>query len=212
MKYYEKYAFLEIAEKMADAVILSLLWLLLCIPVVTIVPSGAALYYSVVKNLRRGRGKPFSVFWKSFRGNLKQGIGINILICVYGMITVSWLLFAEQFTVTSFQGMLYKIIARSFLLFGMFSQVYLCPVLSRFRGTIKTILMGTVYMSYRYLLTSLCAVIVLAGLLYAVYVFPLSMVFVPALYMYLLSLLVERNMKKYAQHMGTAEADQWYLE
>lgn len=212
MMFYEKYAFLEIAEKIADAVILSLLWLLFCIPVVTVVPSSAALYYSVVKNLRRGRGKLFAVFWKSFRGNLKQGIGINILICVYGMITVSWLLFAEQFTVTSFQGMLYKTVARSFLLFGVFSQVYLCPVLSRFKGTVKTILMGTVYMSYRYLFTSLCAVAMLAVLLYAVYVFPLGIMFAPALYMYLLSFLVERNLKKYAERMDTAEADQWYLE
>lgn len=212
MTYYEKYTFLEIAEKIADAMILSLLWLLFSIPVVTIIPSGAALYYSVVKNLRRGRGKPFSLFWKSFRGNLKQGIGINILICVYGMITVSWLLFAEQFTVTSFQGMLYKVVARSFLLFGIFAQVYLCPVFSRFRGTIKTILMGAVYMSYRYLVTSLCAVLLMAALLYAVYVFPLSMIFAPALYMYLLSFLVERNLKRYAKHMDTAEADMWYLE
>lgn len=210
--YDRKYAFFEVMGKIADAAALSLLWLLFCIPVVTIVPSSAALYYSVVKNLRRGRGKLPAVFWKSFRGNFRQGVVLTVLTGVYGMVTVSWLLFAGQFAAASFQGMLYKIIARSFLLFGVLSQVYLCPVLSRFQGTVKTILLGTVYMSYRYLFTSLCAVGMLAALSAAVYVFPLSILAAPALYMYLLSFPAERNMKKYAENMDAAGADRWYLE
>lgn len=210
--YYDKYSFLEIPEKLADAMFLSLLWLVFSIPVVTIVPASAALYYSVVKNLRRGRGKVFRVFWKSFRVNLGQGIRINLLLCVYGLVTVNWLMFAERFSVTSVHGMLFQIVARSFLLFGVLSQVYLCPVLSRFRGNTKAVLLGTVYMSYRYLPTSLCAVIALAAVLCAVYVFPLCIIVIPALYLLLLSFLVEKNLKKYVQRLDAAEADQWYLE
>lgn len=210
--YYEKYAVLGIAEKAADAVALSILWLLLCLPVITIVPASVALYYTVVKNLRRERGKLFRVFWASFRMNMKQGIMVNLLLCAYGIVTVNWLVFAGRFEVTSAQGLLYHIIARVFLLFGVLSQVYLCPVLSRFKGSVKSLVLGAVYLSYRYFLTSLCAVIVLAVFLYAVYVLPVSIVVAPALYMLVLSLFAERTMKKYMERMDAKDVDRWYLE
>lgn len=40
----------------ADLVALGLLTLLLCLPVLTICPAVTALYYSVAKSVRRGRG------------------------------------------------------------------------------------------------------------------------------------------------------------
>lgn len=210
--YYEKYGILEAAGKLADTVALSVLWLLCCIPVITVIPASTALYYTVMKNLRRGRGNLFRVFWNSFLANMKQGILLNAAICIYGLITLNWLMFAGRFEVTTAQGLLYKIISRVFLLSGIFSQVYLCPVLSRFHGSVKAVFMGAVYMSYRYFLTSLCAVILLTGVLYIVYVLPVSILVAPALYMLLLSLLVERNLKKYVECLNAGDADQWYLE
>lgn len=209
--YYEKYGFMEAAGKAADAVILSILWLLCCIPVITVVPAGAALYYTVVKNLRRGRGKLISVFWGSFLENLKQGILLTAVVCVYGTVTLSWLAFAGQFEVASAQGLLYRIISRALLIFGIFSQVYLCPVLSRFRGNAKAVLLGSVYMGFRHFFSSLCAALLLAAMLYAVYALPVCAAAAPALYMLLLSLPAERNMKRYMKCTGEADEDQWYL-
>lgn len=210
--YYDKYGFLEFAGKAADAVLLSILWLLCCIPVITVVPAGSALYYTVMKNLRRGRGNLFSVFWKSFLANIKQGMLLSAAVCAYWAVTLNWLAFAGQFGAVSAQGMIYKIISRALLLFGLVSQVYLCPVLSRFRGSVKAVLMGAVYMSCRHFFTSLCAVVILAAAVYAVYVLPVSILAVPALYMLLLSFLAERNMKKYMECPAAEDEDQWYLE
>lgn len=210
--YEDKYGFLGIAEKAADAVILSILWLLCCLPVITIVPAGAALYYTVMKYLRRGRGKLLHVFWNSFLGNLKQGMLLSGSVCVYGIVTLNWLGFAGQFSVASAQGLLYAVVSRVLLVFGIFSQVYLCPVLSRFGGSAKAVLMGAVYMSWRHFFTSLCAIVLLAAMLYAVYVLPVSIAAAPSLYMYFLSLLVERNLKKYMECTDGKDGDQWYLE
>ena len=60
--------------------------------------------------------------------------------------------------------------------------------------------------------TSLCAVVLLAAMLYAVYVLPVSIAAAPALYMYFLSFLVERNLKKYMECTDGKDGDQWYLE
>lgn len=210
--YGKKHAFLETYGKIADTIVLSIFWILLCLPVVTVIPASAALYHCVVKNLRRERGNLTAVFWKSFRENLRQGIILNLLAAVYGIIAVSWLLFAGQFDIASAEGMVYRIVSRILLIAGMLAQVYLCPVLSRFQGNVKEVLLGAVYMSYRYLATSLCALILAVGMLYAVYVMPVSILFVPVLYMYFLSLLIEKNLKRFVEGMNKMETDPWYLE
>lgn len=51
-------SFMEGLTKFADMVILSVLWLLFSIPVVTIVPATIALYYASVKVVRRQAGLP----------------------------------------------------------------------------------------------------------------------------------------------------------
>ena len=49
-------AFFRTADKLADLVMLSLMWALCSIPLVTLGPATAALYDAAVKILRRGEG------------------------------------------------------------------------------------------------------------------------------------------------------------
>lgn len=53
-----------------DMLILSLIWLLCCLPVVTFGPATSALYYSCAKCLRYGESGPCKNFWLSFKTNL----------------------------------------------------------------------------------------------------------------------------------------------
>ena len=45
--------FIEALEKIADMFLLSVLWLICCIPIITIGTSTIALYYATVKVVRR---------------------------------------------------------------------------------------------------------------------------------------------------------------
>ena len=60
-------------SKGVDFVGLSLLWLLLCIPIVTIGPATAALYYTVVKVFRQKKGGRFSDISESVPRKFKAG-------------------------------------------------------------------------------------------------------------------------------------------
>ena len=73
--------FWRLISKGVDIVGLSLFWALLSLPVVTIGPATAALYYTVVKTFRRKEDGAFTMMWRSFKSNLKQGIPIT-LICL----------------------------------------------------------------------------------------------------------------------------------
>ena len=68
--------FFQFMGQLADAFILSVLWLLACIPVVTAGASTTALFYTIHKVLRRQQGYLWSVFWDSFRSNFKQSTKI----------------------------------------------------------------------------------------------------------------------------------------
>lgn len=52
---------------------LSIVWIFLCLPVVTAGPATAALYYTVVKCVRGRESGAFGYFFRSFRANFKTG-------------------------------------------------------------------------------------------------------------------------------------------
>lgn len=61
-------------DKMADALGLSLLWLLCSLPVVTIGPASAALYDAAVRCVRGGEPAPYRRFLRTFRRELKPAV------------------------------------------------------------------------------------------------------------------------------------------
>ena len=61
---------MTILNKAADMVILSVLWCICSLPVVTIGAASSALYHATMKVIRLGRGYAFSTFFTSFRQNL----------------------------------------------------------------------------------------------------------------------------------------------
>ena len=66
--------FFRFTGRVLDAVVLSVLFLLCCLPVVTIGPAASALYYSCVKYIRRGESGAYRGFFHAFRDNLRAGI------------------------------------------------------------------------------------------------------------------------------------------
>ena len=63
-----------------DVIVLSLLWLLCCLPIVTIGASSTAAYYAASKVMRHKTGKVIPEFFSSFRTNLRQGIFLTVIL------------------------------------------------------------------------------------------------------------------------------------
>ena len=71
-------------NQIADILGAGFLWLLCSVPVITIGPATAALYYTIVKVVRRNRETVIKSFFHSFKSNLKQGILFTIFYLLYG--------------------------------------------------------------------------------------------------------------------------------
>ena len=91
---------------LADFFVLSVLWAVCCLPVVTIGASTTALYYVTMKMARNREGELIPSFFASFRQNLRPGIalwvgylaagvliGLNLLISVQNGSLVSGAMF-----------------------------------------------------------------------------------------------------------------------
>ena len=63
---------MQIFYKATECMLLSILWVVTSLPVITIGASTTALYYAVVKVIRNNEGYVWGEFWNGFRTNFKQ--------------------------------------------------------------------------------------------------------------------------------------------
>ena len=136
-------------SRVADLIILNLLCIVCCIPLVTIGPSIAAMFYVTLKMVRNEESYIVRGFFKSFKQNLKQGIVINLI-----MLAAALLLYFDISICRSTPGTIGKVLM---VLFMMILVVYLMiflyiyPVLAKFYNTIKNTFTNAFLMSIRHL-------------------------------------------------------------
>ena len=129
----------NILSKFCDLLILSTLWMLFSLPVVTAGPATAALYHSVHKSILEGSGYAVSTFWKSFRTNLKQGILLMLSFLFPVAFAIVSYLFADSLGNDNLIGIFYKIISFAVGVITLSTFLYAFPVLSRFYMKTKDI-------------------------------------------------------------------------
>ncbi len=210
--------FFSTLSKLYDMLFLSVLWVIFCIPIVTIGPATTALYYTVVKVIRKERGYLFREFVKSFRLNFKKGAIVGVLLTIVIVVLMFDISYAiESLAVDSNKGslMVGVFIAITFLAISI--AMYIFPVLSRFEMTIKQLIKAAVYMSMRHILfTILMDVVFIMSVIIVVYLMPIMIFIVPALSVLINSFMMERVFKKYMpETAGSPDEtgkDEWYLD
>lgn len=127
----------QMLVRISDIVVLSVLWLLCSLPIVTIGASTSALYYTVMKLVRQRGDSAISMFFYAFRENFKESIPVTILILAIGYaLVVDYGLLAEKMGGNPiFHGLC--IVALVF--YAAFASL-LFPVLAKFRCTLKQLL------------------------------------------------------------------------
>ena len=81
-------AFFRVTGKMVDIVLLSLFWLVCSLPVVTLGPATAALYYTVVRCMRGNDRNSWGMFFLTFRDNLKVGVLTTLVVIPVAVVLV----------------------------------------------------------------------------------------------------------------------------
>lgn len=189
--------FFSTLMKIFNMVIISAMWVLFCIPVFTAGASTCALYYSVQKWLKYERSYAWTSFWDGFKRNFKQATLGNLifLALVFLVITdysiVDWL--AES---QSNAGGL-RIVFVVLIVFICTFAFWYFAIVARFENTMKNQLKNTLVLMGRHFPTTLALVVIGACALLLMYLGPYFLIIVPAIAIWLMSLLTERIFRRY---------------
>ena len=171
-----------------NIILATILWMIGCIPVITIGVSTAALYYTIVKSVRRDVGYVHSEFWRGYRLNFKKGVAATAALLALGILLglELWLVLENGVEV------------------------------SRIWYTLSGLLILPFVMSIRfwYITLALAAGLILTAAA-QLYILPIPLILLtPGLWCYASSFLVEKAMKAYMpkpqQEQDGETAKNWY--
>lgn len=185
--------------KFWDVIMLSVLWMVCSIPVVTIGASTTAMYYVTLKLVRDEDGYTFRSFFKSFKENFKQSTIIWLIFLVAGIVLgVDVFFFLRVFNGSQNVRtiMLAIFMAMSFLYFAMFTFVF--PLQARFYNPVKRTIFNAFFMSIRHLFQTIGMLVIDVGVVFLVFTYlPQIILFGVALIAFLNSYILASIFKKY---------------
>lgn len=185
--------------KFWDVILLSILWTICSIPIVTIGASTTAMYYVTLKLVRDEDGYTIRSFFKSFRENFKQATIIWLIFLAVGIILGVDL----YFLIWMFTGaekvkmvMTSVFVALTFVYLAMFTYVF--PLQARFYNPVKRTIFNAFFMSIRHLLQTIGMLVVDAGLIFlSVTYIPQLLLFGIALFAFVNSYMLSAVFRKY---------------
>ena len=189
--------FYRFMTKVADCIVLSLLWIVFSLPVVTCGAASAALYYAMHKVLHDMGEGTVKEFWRGFKMNWKQATLVWLLDIVLITFVVGDLFLIYRGQGTS--GIVFKAFA-VFAVIAVTWTLFWFPYLARFEAKIGMVLKNSFILltmnlgSSILMLADFAAAVALTVFFYYI---PLVPLFVPALYALCSNLVLEKVFAKY---------------
>ncbi|TCN22678.1 YesL family protein [Mesobacillus foraminis] len=141
--------FYIVLELISNFFLLNLLWLIMCLPVITIFPSTAAMFGVVREWVLKKDSSVFTSFFRCFKENFKQSFFLGILLSmVIGLLYANFTLIS-QLSATG-KTLLISILFLTVIL-ATFSSVYLFPVMVHYQLNWIGILKNSFLLSISYL-------------------------------------------------------------
>ena len=189
--------FFRFGNMLADIMLLSFIWLLFSIPLITIGASTTALFYVTTRRISDKEGYLFRDFVSSFKANFKQATLTWLLLsALVGLVVTNLFLLQNEAFNSDFAVILYPL--QMIILIELFiTSIYIFPLIARFEMSFLQTIKTAFFMANRHLLTTASCVAV------AIAVFLLTLIFAPlvfiaiGVYAYATSYMVMTLFKKY---------------
>ena len=139
--------FFSFLSKVADIIILSFLWFVCCLPVFTIGPATAALYYVTLKLARKEEVQITSCFFKGFKDNFKQGVAYSFIFLI-----VSIVLVLDYMVALGMPGTAGTICCGIFFALSVWflcTVFYTFPLQAQFYNTVKQTIINAIFLAAR---------------------------------------------------------------
>jgi len=151
--------FVKFVDRAMDVIQLNFLWLLCCLPVVTIGASTCAAYYVSLKMVDDEEGYVGKMFFKAFKDNFKQGTLMWLItaVCIY----LGWLIWQVVIKADDV-NFLVIVGAIIYTALAVLINLYPYPMIARYENSLKNIIKNSVGMSLLFFWKTVFVTILLA--------------------------------------------------
>ena len=153
-----------------DVFILNCLWLLCCLPIITIGPSTTGLFYGMLGIIRGDGGYPSRDFFTSFRQNFKQGLQLGIFLTLLGAFLALDIYICYHAGKGIYTFFLFFFIVMFILWLAV--SLFTFPLLAKFERTNKEILIWAFTLCIKYFARTFFMILVLAFSLWCCHIIP----------------------------------------
>ena len=199
--------------KIGDMICLNVMWLICCIPIITIGASTTALYTVMLRMVKNEEGYIFRGFLKAFKSNFKQSTLIWLILLLLGIV---W---TVDFRVAGFMpGMAGIILSAIFLALGFILlsvTIYIFPLTARYENGIKAtfknaLILTVAKLPYTFLMVAIVVAAVFATMwstFTLLFSLPLWLFFGVSLIVWIDSYILRRVFVVFENSDSTAEED-----
>jgi len=137
---------MEFISSVVDFIILNVLWIICCIPIITIGAATSAKYAGSMRILRGEDNPVFKSFFKDFKDNFKQATQIwLVLLAVVALVAADWLWMNEKGINTIPTPYMIAIVVLTIAVIGVYMSIF--AFIARFTVTTKEAWKGGVLFS-----------------------------------------------------------------
>lgn len=191
---------MQFFARIFDMVVVSIVFTVTCIPLITAGCSLTALYYAVVKAVYQGEGHVVKAYFHCFRINGKQGLGLGI-----GSVILSAVLLGNLYLVFTMDlgmiGMIFGILFLAMIFVMLVLVSYGFPVLSRFEVQCAGLLQSVIQISVTHLSATfqlfVMEIMLFVGMAAAFVLFPPIIIIWPGLLAYAKAKVLEPILQEY---------------
>ena len=163
--------FFRAMSRLGDLLILNFIFLISCIPIITIGPALTALYYTAISTLDREDGYIVQLYVKSFKQNFKQSIFLWLILLFTGIIlscdVYVWVALSKSTGEPIWKP--FTVISVIILCLYMFIFTFVWPLQAKFNNTILQTLKNAFFMAITHIPTTLYSICILALWIFCIY-------------------------------------------
>ncbi len=194
-----------------NMIVISVLWILCCIPVITIGPATLAAYYATAKAVRRHAGTVAAEFFRAFRQNFKQAALFTLIYAA-----VICFLIVDCIYIYATPAIPLPVLYLFYFLVALMAAdaMYLFPIMSRFSlGNFPMFRMSATLLA-RHFLSTILLLLLFALIVVGVYLMPWGVLVFPGLGFYAMTFVMEPILRSVSPdpEPGSEEAQKWYYQ
>lgn len=183
--------------KIGDFCALSVLWLLLCLPVLTIVPASVALYDSIAHCVRGYEEGPVRRFFRTLKAELLRGLLLSAIWIGIGFMLTWGYSILYQMGKEDPAAAAYSLVYLCTMVIPMGVLAWLIPVESRFQHSFFGLFRSAAVYAIAHLPTTLLLVVLFVATVVLLAVCPILLLLMPAITVTVQGWFIERIFKKY---------------